>query len=430
METLARNILETNLKTGTANNSHWTSPTELKRSVNLYSDFYSSDIILASPLGLIDKIGLANDNKEKDVDYLSSIEYTRGLAKCIWKELKLFTVEMIEDAIVEAIAEYIRKELKLFTVETIEDATVKVIAIEGKRAKKAEMIRLQRRTIAVTARLVGTTKRNAGNSTLNSDRRRRRNWGYLDKVVKHLNQIPRRQHGTNIMRIRKWYLNGHAPFYRQTIILGSLLNPDINGFFHNNCLNYQGKVRSVTEHKGVLAKVLLEVRQVYERFDVTSFDEEHDARFNFFTKKVFPKINHCIEGGTMIICSYFEYTQIRTFLKSQNASFCTLQDFSKPSDISRARVWFFEGKKKIMIYTERAHFYRRYKIRGVKNLIFYSLPERKEFYPEIVNMLEGSDKMECTVLFSSFDKLKLKRIVGDSHSKRMLLSDKSIFVLK
>ncbi|KAL6013283.1 hypothetical protein ACLOJK_003775 [Asimina triloba] len=45
-----------------------------KKSIKLYSDFYSSDVIVASPLGLITKIGEAEAEKEKDVDYLSSIE--------------------------------------------------------------------------------------------------------------------------------------------------------------------------------------------------------------------------------------------------------------------------------------------------------------------------------------------------------------------
>ncbi|MCL7047767.1 hypothetical protein MKW94_002688, partial [Papaver nudicaule] len=80
--------------------------------------------------------------------------------------------------------------------------------------------------------------------------------------------------------------------------------------------------------------------------------------------------------------------------------------YTKQSDISRARIWFFEGKQKIMLYTERAHFYHRYKIRGMKNLIIYSLPERKEFYPELVNMIEESDNMNCTVLFSRLDQLR------------------------
>jgi U3 small nucleolar RNA-associated protein 25 len=61
-----------------------------------------------------------------------------------------------------------------------------------------------------------------------------------------------------------------------------------------------------------------------------------------------------------------------------------------------------------MLYTERAYFYKRYKIRGIKNLILYSLPERKEFYPEIMNMLEeGSHDMMSTALFSRFDMLQV-----------------------
>ncbi|KAI3754761.1 hypothetical protein L1987_54551 [Smallanthus sonchifolius] len=92
---------------------------------------------------------------------------------------------------------------------------------------------------------------------------------------------------------------------------------------------------------------------------------------------------------------------------------CLLGESTKQSDISRSRVWFFQGKK-IMLYTERAHFYHRYKIHGIQNLIIYSLPERKEFYPEIVNMLEGSHSMNCTVLFSRFDLLRLERIVGSA----------------
>ncbi|KHN15317.1 U3 small nucleolar RNA-associated protein 25, partial [Glycine soja] len=102
--------------------------------------------------------------------------------------------------------------------------------------------------------------------------------------------------------------------------------------------------------------------------------------------------------------------------------------YTTQSDISRARVWFYEGKRKILVYTERSHFYHRYKIRGVQNLIIYSLPERKEFYPEIVNMLDGSDNMTCTALFSYLDKLRLERIVGTTPAKRMVVAEKGVFV--
>ncbi|RWR84239.1 U3 small nucleolar RNA-associated protein 25 [Cinnamomum micranthum f. kanehirae] len=318
-----------------------------KKSIKLYGDFYSSDMIVASPVGLITKIGNAEVDKEKDVDFLSSIE---------------------------------------------------VLIIDH-----ADVIAMQ-------------------------------NWSHVNSVVEQLNRIPSKQHGTDIMRIRQWYLDGHARFYRQTILLSSFLNPDMNGFFNHLCLNYQGKVKLISEFKGILPKVLLQVRQIYERFDATSVIEADDARFDYFTKKVFPRIKDSIQGGTMLfISSYFEFVRIRNFLKSQNASFCLLGEYTKPSDISRARVWFFNGTRKIMLYTERAHFYHRYKIRGMQNLIIYSLPERKEFYPEIVNMLEGSKNMSCTVLFSRLDNLRLERIVGTEAANKMLdlkkIPKKDVFVI-
>nr|GEW48739.1 hypothetical protein [Tanacetum cinerariifolium] len=43
------------------------------------------------------------------------------------------------------------------------------------------------------------------------------NWSHLNTVVKYLNHIPSKQHGTHIMHIRPWYLDGQARFYRYTI---------------------------------------------------------------------------------------------------------------------------------------------------------------------------------------------------------------------
>ncbi|KAK1289867.1 hypothetical protein QJS10_CPB18g00060 [Acorus calamus] len=328
---------------GGNNNDHFMIGIKITRkSIKLYNDFYSSDIIVASPLGLITKIGEAEVDKEKDMDYLSSIE---------------------------------------------------VLIIDH-----ADVIAMQ-------------------------------NWSHVNTVFEHLNRVPSKQHGTDVMRIRQWYLDGYARFYRQTILLGSYVNPDMNALFNHLCQNYRGKVKLICEYKGVLPKVILQVRQVYERFDATSIVDADDTRMDYFAKKVFPKIKDSIEGGTMLFTSsYFEFVRLRNFLKSQNASFCLLGEYTKASDISRARVWFFEGMRKIMLYTERAHFYHRYKIRGLKNLIIYSLPERKEFYPELINMLDEAENMTCTVLFSRFDQFRLERIVGTAASKRMLSSEKGVFV--
>ncbi|KAF0903605.1 hypothetical protein E2562_028017 [Oryza meyeriana var. granulata] len=318
-----------------------------KKSIKLFSNFYSSDIIVASPLALRCKINGVEDeekepNKERDFDFLSSIE---------------------------------------------------IVVVDH-----ADVILMQ-------------------------------SWSHLYAVFEQLNQLPSKEHGTNVMRIRPWYLDQHACYYRQTILLSSYLTPEMNVLFNGLCLNYEGKVKLVTEYKGVLSKIQSEVPQVYERFDASSITEADDARFDRFCKKVYPKIQESDEGRVLLfVSSYFEYIRIRNFLKSQEASFCRIGETTSQQDISRARLWFFEGKKKILLYSERSHFYHRYKIRGAHHLVIYSLPGRKEFYPELVNMLGESENRKCTIFFSRLDLLKLERIVGTSAAQRLVSSDKSMFV--
>ena len=50
----------------------------------------------------------------------------------------------------------------------------------------------------------------------------------------------------------------------------------------------------------------------------------------------------------------------------QDASFVGLSEYTKTSDVSRGRSHFFHSRKRIMLYTERCHFYHRYRIRGIK----------------------------------------------------------------
>lgn len=74
----------------------------------------------------------------------------------------------------------------------------------------------------------------------------------------------------------------------------------------------------------------------------------------------------------------------------------------------------------------------RYHIRGIRHLIFYSLPTYCEFYPELVNMLEGAGQVggvTCTVLYSTYDALALSRIVGTARAAKMIKSSERIQTL-
>ncbi|KAG0604081.1 hypothetical protein M758_10G143100 [Ceratodon purpureus] len=313
-----------------------------RKSIKLYSDFYSSDIIVASPLGLITKIGEAESSKEANnvgVDFLSSIEIL------------------------------------------VMDYT--------------DVICMQ-------------------------------NWLHVHTVFDHLNRIPQSQHDTDIMRIRDWYLNGHSRHYRQTLILSTFSSAKFNAILHRSCVNHAGKVKLKIQYPGVLSKVILKIRQVFNRIECEAITEDADARFDYFTKQVFPRIKYSQQGGILLFASYLDFPRLRRFLKNQNASFCEIHEETTNSNISRCRSWFYHKKRNIMLYSERAHFYHRYKIKGITELIFYSLPHYAHFYPEIAANLR-SGFSSCTVLFSKFDKFELERIAGSEYAKQMIESKKGMF---
>jgi len=91
--------------------------------------------------------------------------------------------------------------------------------------------------------------------------------------------------------------------------------------------------------------------------------------------------------------------------------------YSKNQDISRARLSFFNATSAFLLISERFHFFRRYKIRGCRNIIFYAPPDHAQFYTEFLSFPFLDDDVEsgdvtCRVLYSKYDKFRLERIVG------------------
>ncbi|WWC63399.1 uncharacterized protein I303_105999 [Kwoniella dejecticola CBS 10117] len=277
------------------------------------------------------------------------------------------------------------------------------------------------------------------------------NWEHVQFIFNNMNKIPKSPHGCDFSRVKPWYLESQAQYLRQTILLSRYDTPETRALFNRNCQNLQGKVRlEKVDHHGVLDLVRPGVRQIFERIDIDGSKalngeaavEEVDNRVEWLTKKTIPALLRSAisrQNTLIIVPSYFDFVRLNNYLrKNDAATYAAISEYSSNSEISKARTLFFKGKKSFLIITERLHFYRRYKIRGAKTVVFYSLPDHAQFYSEFMSTpflgSKGQGEVEVDeaevssrVLFSRFDALKLERVVGSGSARRMLTSGEGRF---
>ena len=315
-----------------------------RKTVKFFAQFYNSDIIFASPLGLRIAIG-ADNPKKQDYDFLSSIE---------------------------------------------------VVVID-----QADAMLMQ-------------------------------NWEHVEYVFEYLNLQPKEAHGCDFSRVRDWYLDGNAKYLRQTIIYSSFNFPSLNRLFTRQMLNITGKMRYSKEEDGAMIDLGVPTRQTFSRLEVTSPVSEPDDRFKYFTTAILPSLTKHSkyraglgQGVLIYLPSYADFVRVRNHLASssdtQDISFGSISEYTAIRDVARARSHFFSGRHSVLLYTERAHHFRRYHLKGVKRVIMYGLPENPIFFKEIVDGYLGSSitsaranarETSVRTLFSKYDAFKLERIVG------------------
>ena len=259
------------------------------------------------------------------------------------------------------------------------------------------------------------------------------NWQHVDYVFSQLNQLPKESHGCDFSRVRNSYLDGHSKYLRQTIVLSTYLTPEINALVSSQLHNLDGRVKYVPNYKGVMlevsSKLSMPVSQTFLRFDSPSPLKDGDARFKYFTSTTLPQLlrDKANQPGVLLfVPSYADFTKLRNHLSNSSEgtsiSFGSISEYTPVKDVARARSHFMHGRHSLLLYSERAHHYFRYRIRGVRKVVFYGVPENPIFWGEIAGLLgleavntQGDDakaKVSVRAIFSRWDILKLERVVG------------------
>ncbi|XP_011312696.1 digestive organ expansion factor homolog [Fopius arisanus] len=323
-----------------------------KKTLKLYSDFYSSDIIISSVLGMRMIVG-AEGEEERDYDFLASIELL------IMDQTELFFMQ---------------------------------------------------------------------------------NWDHLIHVLDHLHLQPRKPHDTDFSRLRSWSVNGWSKYYRQTLIFSSIQLPEIQAVFNKKCLNYAGKVRVANScTSGSVCQVAVQLPQVFHKFQASSYGQAIEARMEYFVSKILPEYKDSIMNHTLIfVPSYFDFVKLRNYLRKEELSFVQICEYTRDAKVARARDMFFHSDANFLLYSERFHFFRRIRVKGIRHIIFFAPPNFPGFYSEMCNLMHEANQnpkagtesnMTVTVLYCKYDAMQLAGIVGTERTGKMIASEKDVHML-
>ncbi|EFY90128.1 rRNA-binding ribosome biosynthesis protein utp25 [Metarhizium acridum] len=320
-----------------------------RKTIKFFSQFYSSDILFASPLGLRMAIGSEEEKKKPDYDFLSSIE---------------------------------------------------MVIVD-----QADALLMQ-------------------------------NWEHVEYIFEHLNLQPKDAHGCDFSRLRNWYLEDWAKYFRQTIVLSAFNTPELSELQRSFCHNWAGKVRLQPEYHGVIQQLGIKAKQTFSRFQSSSVEKDPDARFEYFVSAIVPTLVKRVKdttGTLLFIPSYLDFVRVRNYFANSptmsDITFGAVSEYTDVPDASRARSHFLTGRHRVLLYTERAHHFRRYQLRGVQRVVFYGLPDNPIFYREIAGEYLGKSEQDLKiepgqgtvrVMFSKYDVMKLERVVGSKRVGKMI----------
>ncbi|BHF62200.1 hypothetical protein SprV_0100518100 [Sparganum proliferum] len=113
------------------------------------------------------------------------------------------------------------------------------------------------------------------------------------------------------------------------------------------------------------------------------------ARLSAFKQRLLPRLRRGIDHRVLIyVPDYFDLEELRNLLREESLSFCHVHEYLPDNEAERYRNLFDQGRIRIMLISERYYFFRRRKLRGARNFIFYGPPTFPWFVRELLSAAE------------------------------------------
>lgn len=349
-----------------------------KRSIKLFADFYDSDLIVASPLGL---------RRESAAKAVGQDRHSKAMREKRKKDQETEWVSGIDS--------------KIEKRETHDNddgflSSIEICVVDG-----ADVFSMQ-------------------------------NWDTLKRTMGMLNKIPNNTRDTDFSRVREWCLDNLMSKFRQTIILSRYRKSEFVALYRQ-LENHAGKVQLIESplERGSMVTTTLKIRQTFFKVPkVSSPANGLEKRIDFFFGHTFPIVQAFDESQVLLfVPSYFDFVRVRNRLikiaeEETSLRFSSICEYSGHRDVTRARCQFYDRLINLVIMTERFQFFRRQWIRGANTIVWFGLPENCEFYPEVLNMtaeaIENGCEVQSIALYDQFDAFNLERIVGVARCREMI----------
>jgi len=213
------------------------------------------------------------------------------------------------------------------------------------------------------------------------------------------------------------------------------MNPDINGLCSQYCNNIRGLVKVRSFYDGVLGPIAGNIPQIFERINCSDPSEVEDERYNYFVNTVFQRFKNSADGRFLIIVSsYLDFVRLRNYFDMCNIPFYGISEYTEKT--KNVLTKFRQDSANFLVYTERHFYYHAPKLSDFKinQIVYYSLPENEIIYEIFakkgINIRAQYPACRILSLFSTFDALKLERIVGTKRCKYLLTSDSDINLIE